>query len=734
MARVIINYKKRGVSLFKKVLFFPVCLALGIGAFSMTDDDGYLYVMKLTRVMKGFGDAIYLQSAAQPEDEDTESTETTGSTVATNGNGLNLLLIDNIKTEGYVKDLLVSCRKSFEGAYCDNAIHASMSHLLGAMVTEHGTYGNTVLPKYYFGWDAANNSPYYNVAVGGLTKEQMTFEGFGSNEYNKIKGTQYLQEIDAVQDGKMYYSAFAISQLETNYIAKVSGPTNAGRSKGDNRYFPDACVYEDSMYTKIQGTLHMSDEEMQTWSNDMPDSLAGIGGMTNNRGNNGVGSMIAGLGYNLSDINHPNSWFNYGAVPYDEKLEMATYAYNCMDTQYNKLLKKEGSLSLEGAKHARAAFISLILLVESGDWYITSDVIGAINGTNGYANIGANAVWAWNTLHPSEQISTASEVSAKLQPYVKDSVVDAIKEKTGTTVSTDELKAVYNINNGTYNRSTGGNTYIEADGKPSACWYGVAGYVYRVSKKTSAGYLKKYNNGADPYILQDYELSGLAYFGTTAIFGNQVYAQLLHYAGVDVDVTDPSTYMKGYKDKDEWIPPTSDLPADWLTDYGMDPNTLSENQKKVLNAAKNLCGIPYSQSLRDGFDLSKRPTYLDCSSFVWRAYADAGITQGLPKRTGENYSNYMLVMRRIKWSELQPGDVARKAGHTVIVIKVDSNGVLCASAHREYTLSDISYYPLSKFDTSESTDYNHGGASKMQLFRVTGMDTGKQSNSLLSLK
>src|SRR5690606_32082165 len=83
-----------------------------------------------------------------PELKDTEVAD------GVRGNGLNLLLIDRISSEGYIKELLELYRDSEQGKLNDYPHHLPVQALLGIHKNESGTYGTTgIIPKSYIPYD-----------------------------------------------------------------------------------------------------------------------------------------------------------------------------------------------------------------------------------------------------------------------------------------------------------------------------------------------------------------------------------------------------------------------------------------------------------------------------------------------------------------------------------------------------------------------------------------------------
>lgn len=628
------------------------------------------------------------QSTAN-NDKETTSTNTIPNT-ATDGSGLNLLLINNIQTEGYVKDLLTTFAKNQQGQYSSKyAIHAPVQMLLAAANMEHGCFNNTKIPKFYFAWDNKTNAPYYNVTVGGLTAEEMTFEGFGIFQQSRLKGSQYYNEIDGRESA---FGMFGFKNKTLSDMANVNPVGSAGRTEGYAAYLPDACVAEDSMLYKAFNSMKISNTD--ELPNVADGALAGLTGLSNNRGNNGAITMLYGIAHN-NDTRGNIAW---KLSPENDSLETKTIIIN---TPYNDMLAGYNSLrsknSLDSdfshdkySSGGNAWYLGTMLLLESG-WYCTQDYVSGACGT--YFQYASKA---WNALHQSDQVTTSEALMNKLVKYQRASVSNAIYQKTGKLVSTDDTQHVYGITEDDYNN----NTYREANGSELSAGY--TGYVYTVLQSTSKAYKNKYSDGTDPYILIDLETTGCGYYYSCAFSGAAIYAWLLKYAGVDVDPTDPSTYMNAYYEDGEWVP-TDDLDATLIT-HGLDASKMTIERAKVLRAAANLLDITYHMCRGDHCDSGDfkcdghcynspgRPTHLDCSSFVWRAYHDAGFSNSMPVRTADYTSavdegtlEYIgTIGDCVAEGTVKPGDVlvrrSGSGGHATIYMGSDFANVYTIEA------------------------------------------------------
>lgn len=105
----------------------------------------------------------------------------------------------------------------------------------------------------------------------------------------------------------------------------------------------------------------------------------------------------------------------------------------------------------------------------------------------------------------------------------------------------------------------------------------------------------------------------LGHLYSKVFVGQSIYAKMLKYAGVNVDPTNPNSYMNTLPEG-EWKPGGDSV---WMTNEKVDMDKLTEDGEKVLNAGYKYLGIPYIYGGND-------PNVgIDCSRFVQLVYKDA---------------------------------------------------------------------------------------------------------------
>lgn len=677
-----VNYRKPKRKSPIKWMVFTFCgMFLGIMAFSFSSEDDFLYLYNLNNQVLQKTKVYQLVSNQYEDwggDEDQmPAYNTGGTTTATSGTGLNLLLINNIQTEGYVKDYLSICAANQNGELSDTySVHAPAVMLIAATLMERGVYDGTPLPKWYLPWDDTSNSPYYNTAFGGLSASEVNLYRFDSSSYAKLSKREY-------SDTSTACGAFG---FKSESLATVS-KTSTGRTNGDARNFPDACTDEDRVLNAAISKLNVVD--MAAFSKSVSEAAFGaLNGLANNRGYNGATCMYFGLTHGIAANGqnyriNPDSGFNTRAMSDEEKAKAVSVPVNdfTVGLQNAKNAGADVTVTWNSTGAAGAAMAMILLLNSDDNWYITQDFVDAFTQEAGYFSFFRYTQNAWNAVHPDDQVNSGTELRKRLQPYVKD-IPTAVKEATGVTISTNDAISAYGIadyNNNTYDAADEGDA-----GKLD--WYGTTGYVFHVSNSRCAGYVHKYSDGSDPFLLQDFESSGLAYMLCTSLGGQQAYATLLKYMGVDVDPTNPDTYMNKFSG-DGWSAVSSEY-QDVLKANGLDTSKLTDERAKIVNVAASYLGTKYLQcrngagqdgALCDGFcynNMDAKATHLDCSAFIWRCYKEAGFDcTGFPTNTS-GYATNDGVLVETTVDQLKPGDVIWFShGHVELYLGQDDSTI-----------------------------------------------------------
>lgn len=628
-----VRINKRRNSLFGVLAAIPIGLTVGIAAFSFSSD-GYDMIslheqnLKLSKNIE-----ISVNVLAESESQtggtatngNAENVETVINPVTT-GTGLNLLLINNIQTECFVKEYLTLCTENQNGSLDTTqwAKYASVLTTIGINISESGFYpagDGFVLPKTDLPVDSSG-APIWDNQIHSL--KLWNVNNHTSGGYSSAGGPF------------QYISGGALTRILTR--SKYNAGTNTGGGIGDCYLFPDAVcglnAYMGSAMSWIGGDSSVV--------SDVASGVATV--VSHNRGVNGL-YMVFGVPYDT--ILHKGNPANYVDK---SKVDAATIS-GYLDEIYNDAVTVPESVDLN--TKASLGFKGYTMTLYS---YIANGWRFSVTaGANAKQRYSAEAQSYWNQLFPDEQVKNAQEFYSAIDRHTS-KLSDAVG------LSDAECDRIYGTENGDY------TDYLSS---------GDYGDIFKVSQYTSDAY----NNGPGAKVVYSLEAICAEHVFNTFCNAATVYARMLKYAGVDVDPTKPSTYMNTYSET-EWVPADNDVDGTLIA-HGLDTTALNAKRESVVRAAANLVGIKYIQCRHfsgcDGAcydNVGIRPTHLDCSAFVWRAYADAGFSMaGFPTETGSYASS--PVLEKISIEELKPGDmmVYRKGGKGHVEIYLGKNGM-----------------------------------------------------------
>lgn len=623
----------RGKHLFKHVdvgrhlAFFTAGVIFSLVAFSFCGGDDYdlfLLQKRWKAVNKAIEYNINLITTYQTNQSEADNTpeQNTGSVVTnsvTSGTGLNLMLINNIQTECFVKEYLAISAENQNGELdtMQHAKSATVQMIIGINVSESGYYsagGGGVLPKTDLP-EGSDGAPIWNNGTNSL-------KNWSSNEHSNGGAT-------ALGGPFQYISGGTITGINT--VSKYNKGTSTGGGKGDCYLFPDAVCglngYIDSAISWI-GSSDMSDG-----------ALAVAAVMSHNRGAGGL-AMMYGIPYATIFSGHTSSYL---------KNKQSGDLVTALDEVYDDATSVPSGTDVEGIASSSGYVCQLFSYISNG-WYFSP------NAANNVLNYNTDRTRAlWNQLFPNEQVNSAQEFVTAVQKHTS-------KLSIALGISDSECDRIYGTTNGEYlnynSRSPRGD-------------------IFKVLGNTTGAYTV--DNAKQVISLE--AMCAQHVFNTMAVAA-KVYAKMLKYAGVNVDPTDPSTYMGGYSSSGEWTP-AGEPTETTLIANGLDVKTVTVERMKVLKAAANLVGIDYKQCRHfagcDGFcfdNMTTRPTHLDCSAFVWRAYADAGFNMsGFPTSTAMYGTTSAFT--EITVDELKPGDaiVRTTSPRHVEIFLGNENGV-----------------------------------------------------------
>lgn len=641
-----LNTKTKTILFIVLTLILSVILLMLLVNFST--QISYLYERqkaKATKRQEASADKYYNVEEIYPNEDDQ------GSGAGGSGaSGLNLLLINDIKTEGYVKEYLTIAKKSEEGQLDDLPIHASVSSILGTQIAEGNTTAGGILPLTFLPTDSSG-VPYWGKNPYGVEEKLFNLANADYNFYTDGGGKVPTSNISRNNSTGTYYGPF---QQTASYFgmyggsyptAKMSPESKTSSRKSDPFYFPDQVVglsYELSANAnKYEGVLNLTPEQAAT--------------MLSVRHNAGSGAMTYQILFGV----HWNSGTLKNII--SEEANSVNLLFKDFEKAYNK---NKAKLTRDISDHLWK-FLALIMLLEEGDWYV--DPYRQYSYITGSSNKG-NITQAYKILHPE---LSDSEAYSKAQ--------DLIKSKTKTF--TAPHPTAYGRTSGT--AASGGYTPI----------------VYKIRQETTSNYKQADNIP----IVHEIPIETAGHMFSTTYAGNYMYACMLKYAGIGIDPTNPDDYFNKLPE-DEWKPGGSGQSIkNALQEAGFptDIPNLTANRSKLLDYASQYVGNIYCyggdgrtlgedpegdriylQGLRkdygsnyghyDHIDLNahKGNRLFDCSSFIQSLYKEVlGIN--LPRTSGAQVTASNTT--NISTAQRKPGDIGGNSAHVVMYI-MDYNG------------------------------------------------------------
>lgn len=462
------------------------------------------------------------------------------------GNGLNLLLIDQISAESYVKELLSLYRDSELGKLSNTKYHMPLTTLLGIHTNESGYYeGSGVLPKSYLPYDSSSKKVYWNTSYRGLPKEALTLSKFDSSvakalgidqSYNGVGNSTYVNVFNINAD---YFGP-------SSYVSSLTGyGMKSGRNRSDKFFLPDNLAYMDVQYSAMMSRLNLSGVD------------------------NRVASAMYSIWHNAGETYLPYT-SGFGVAPASTKIKTNNQSTLSEYSKHSQYIAKSMVASVDKFKSKNipsytkdeAIPLGVILLLEDG-YYLSERAYkafteGGLQISSKYnLNRRATMVKVWNKFYGTNL--TTDQVMSELRKKVKN-IPEVYPQYTASIVSN-----IY------------GDKYLE-DSK---------GPLWKLATETSSVYKNKIN-GEDPRVLHVVNLETTGHMVSAVVQGSVVYENLLKLSGVNVDVTNPSQY---YNDKqNEYIPPSGDL-ANILEKIGATP--VSTNAMTMLNDAYKVSGFWY---------------------------------------------------------------------------------------------------------------------------------------------
>lgn len=653
-----VHKKEHGLSV-GAVLALPVVLAVVIGAFSFANDEELQHLLSQSK-----GAKKTLTSLEQYR----EFGNGNGGTIsigndATTGTGLNLLLINNIQTECFVKEYLSIARENQEGKLGakdgEYEVYVGVGTIIGKNISETGTYKcglpTTDLPEGADGapvWDSQTHSLYlwnknsspHNTEVGGplaYTADNRTWTGIaGKSKYN-------------------------------------TGTSTSGDG-GDGYLFPDAVYGLNSFLKNGLSAAGLSASVVE----DKDGVVSAVAAIAHNRGAGGM-YMLYGVDYSQIMAGKASSYVTPNQEDSIKILEGLVEDVTAKNELAGEVSKRVG-----GYRHYD--WMNPIFLYGQG-WYFTQDAVSFMQqySSDGMVNL-------WNVLYPNDACNSNSAVLAKIQSRVK-----SVNEVLG--ISASECDRVYG--------TVGGQPQV---------WSGWSNkyYCFKVWDFESTAY----KAGGSHKLVTCLDTNAMLAVRNSIYSAGYLYAFMLKYAGVDVDPTNPDTYTQKYMEAGEWTAGFSSVSGNLMEDlvaHGLDQDGLTEDRLKVVVQGAKLCAagnvryhncrgtgcMPVSGYCDEGrprcdgkcyWYTEGLPTHLDCSATIYWCFLTGIGERGIAINTGSYAGNSKVKRLGTDWSRAKPGDIAWKPGHVRLVIGVKGSAIYTIETNSHgkcvrYTDMTISY-------------------------------------------
>lgn len=464
------------------------------------------------------------------------------------GNGLTLLMIDEIRSNGYVGELLGLYKDFIDGKITSNKYSPSIVGLLGMHWNEYGTYGVAAGPvKSYLPRDGNKAEPIWNTEYKGFPSQAMTLRYFNRNvgsdsgEVGKIPVTYHRKYKNAFQTHYSYFD-------KQESVAKINGYNVTGvRTTGDYYFLPDSLQYLGTQFTYL--SLMVNKDSV---SSKFMDAFYGV--------------------YHNGGQGHFRNWFTFG-----------TDSSNLLDTSKNRTAEENKMILEERTKAAsylpeilkkeqeelgktpdliKGRAVATLMLLKSGKYYLTDYAVSLLTSGANFNNVKKG----WKFVYGVD--ASDSEIKNYLKSKNK-TVADVYPNY----LSPSEFQRVYNRN---INLN---NAHSDADKK---------GIIWSLEERTSPVYKTKLKDGSDPRVLHFTNTEVAGYVYDTMYTGEVVYANHLKLAGKNIDPTNPKEYYKSYTN--EYVPKSANF-SKILEKIGADP--VSEKMYSFMEEVYSVSGFWY---------------------------------------------------------------------------------------------------------------------------------------------
>lgn len=612
--------------------------------------------------------------------------------------GLNLLLLNNLQNESYLKELLTIYADYADGRLTDPKYvnHLSLGGVLGFSIAETGFYDSErILPKSYLPYDSTNHEVVWNKPYKQFSAEDMHLykvnymmvnTSYADSDSNKISysinglgkppsesGERDIGPFQIEKTSFGVYGADSKHELTCPILAGYQESASATRIS-DPFFLPDMLQYFDK---KMEGMLNCFKPDI---AKSLDQKLIDL--MFSKYHNGGSGAFAQGT-------------FGMDSAPsveiFKEHSEEAVFTNQYVADMFEQLRTVNQQEKL------------IELLCTPNNPKILAACLSAKNGfifsTRAYNNLFADAPLPGV---PKGQMSVKSKKTAYIYSIIDNKGYKSESEVPDTYVK--EVQEIFKsrvidpVSEG-YNSRGGGYTMNSMN---SNTW-GTLMKVHKDKKTTIYG-------GSSDNLAFTYNLVNAGHMLTTYLAGDYQYARMLKYAGVDVDPTRPDTYFSKYDTDGEWTPSGGVMQAvSFLTSYGINSATLSEKRIKLLIFANHFNDNNHPYWLGGYATILNENTYetlyswwdegggtneqnapmvfardsngklkyegirlFDCASFTDFCFRNAVNLPLDPSGAKACISNDKKTTALTNRADALPGDICHIKGHIGIILKYDS--------------------------------------------------------------
>lgn len=628
-------------------MFLILCVALIIPILFFTaDNENYYYYYTASQQQINSAKAyvrdqqlrfdVKRRSVATSDGSGVDNS-TNGYNGYSNGTGVNLMLLAQAQT-GYAKEYLEILVKGEKGELgkCKGVTAES---LLGFIGTEVGYYSQSScsLLKSYLPWSNELNGPIWNKAHGNIPAEAMTLSKFGRNEYNKLSASEKASVNQGRGPGRNVFQLDESYDGSTEYSKSNMNSYGTDNSRSfDIYYLPDAVYWEEQVATGIPKDAELPKKEYTENAERLTFCATNAHWLT-------AGASQKRHAYGVRTNTRAQDLLYMDKAKDDPSYAECYFAYSDIlsKRKSSKEFMERANTIVDKYRSnpSDRSVLALCLVLDESDWFVLPGYLTSIGGSY-TSNIKVLTAMYQALFDPNATESIVEQkYNAKTKTYAQ-----AINIVNGKNISDNDVARVYGVTTG--NNTSSFEKVLGPDGRR----YSYYGVMFRVSNKTSKVYKNKYSDGSDPFIVT--VLSGIINrtYVSASLFGSYYYALMLKFAGVDVDPTNPDTYMKSLGN-DTFVPAgnsnstqqssgqastgsggnSNGYDLSWIdrefpgvTVRGLtDGTTGSKLRRKYLATLYNwVCtgkGLQYSQNRRTS------EGYVDCSSLTMRSLDKADI-------------------------------------------------------------------------------------------------------------